>query len=314
MVTKLGLTKSEMREQIRRINRINLAKSDYKTISSIVRRMIVGVPIMVGLTNSHELFFRARRNPDHKLQHVSELCAPPIANVTGYQRCNAPGQPMFYCSSRRITALLECDVQPGDTVYLSQWIGREQVPINKVLSGEEEEVFSLQFDEKDYMFYSFLETLFTKRVAKDFSRDYMITAAISEVFTSEFKPEAERKILDDGRIGIRYPSVVDIENSYNIAFPPDYALKRLDLIHAMELKVVERNEEKIYVSVSDTATDFEADNINWTGDALNAPAPRDAKGGVFFRSEGGKWHVLTVKHLPTPLDDLQDYLNQLMAE
>ncbi|MCY1672688.1 RES family NAD+ phosphorylase [Novosphingobium sp. SL115] len=314
MMKKVGLSRIEMREQIRRLNRIDFSKSDYKTVKAIVSRMIAGVPIMVGPTKSHELFFRVRKNPRHKLRNVSELCAPSADCVSGFQRCNAPGQPMLYCSSRRITALLECDVQTDDVAYISQWIGKKQLPVNKVFDMEEDQAFMERLDEKDTMFYAYLDALFTRKVPKDFSTDYKPTAAISDIFTSYFKEQVKDLILEDGRIGIRYPSVVDLENSYNTAFPPHFALDRLDLLHVMELKIQKRQADEILVSLSDTATDFDDGVIHWTGDTTSIPVPRDPKGGVLFRFTGEKWRVLTTEHLPVPADIAEPFLNELLKE
>ncbi len=167
MSQSVGLSKLDMRRQINRLNRLDCNKAEYKTICQIIAKMIVGIPIVVGTTKSHELFFRVWKNPGHKLNLLSELCAPPAAKVTGFQRCNAPGNPMLYCASRRITALLESDVKQGDIVYISQWIGKTQLPVNKVLDVEHDEEFEHYLDDKSSMFYAYLDTLFTKRVPKD---------------------------------------------------------------------------------------------------------------------------------------------------
>lgn len=105
-----ALSKAEMRHQIQRLNPINANVAEWKTIREIYRDLFPEVQLVIGTTKSSEQFFRARVNPPAKLHAVTELMAPPAEFVTGYQRCNPPGSPIFYCSTRRITALEECRV------------------------------------------------------------------------------------------------------------------------------------------------------------------------------------------------------------
>lgn len=314
MGKRIGLSKLEMREQIRRINRLDLSRSEYSTIKDIIAHMIPGVPIVVGTTLPQELFFRARKSPGKKLTKVAELCAPPPDKVVSFQRCNPPGEPMFYCSSRRITALIESEVKQGDIVYLSQWIGKKPLPVNKTLDASEDIKFDDHLDERSNMFHAFIDTLFTKKIQKTFSTDYKLTSAISEQLTSQFTAEENRDIREDGRVGIRYPSVVDIENSYNTAFPPSFALERIDLLHVIEIHIIERQGNEVSVSLADTAMDFADGEIQWTGKMSSIPAPRNEKGGVFFRYSGTKWNVLTTEHLPVDPTFADALLNELLKE
>lgn len=309
-----GLNKQQMRDQIRRINRIDFSKSNYNTVKSIVNSMIEGISAVVGTTKSHELFFRARISNQGKINSIEDLYAPPPHLVTGFQRCNAPGSPMLYCASRRLTALLECNAQKGDKVYLSQFIGKEEIPVNKVLDADIDKEFFDRLDDREDIFYSFMDTFFTKKVPRDFSHEYMISAAISEILTSGFKKEDERKIWADGRVGLRYPSVYDLENSYNTAFPPEFANTRLDILHVMELEILDRKNDDISVRLSDAASSFDGHRIEWTGTTSILPAPRDKDGGVPFRFNGKKWEVLTTEHLAVPAEATHPLLNELLKE
>ena len=132
--------------------------------------------------------------------------------------------------------------------------------------------------------------------------------------TSQFKAKESSFILEDGRVAIRYPSVVDLENSYNAAFPPEFALDRLEPLHVMELHIQDRQGDEISASLSDTATDFDNGKINWTGNAESLPAPRDPKGGVLFRFSEEKWRILTTGHLAVSADIVGPFLNELLYE
>lgn len=294
-----GLNVQEMRHQIKRINRIDLSKTNYATIRSIVSEMLSGVPIQVSASLPQDLLFRARKNPGEKLTKFTDLCAPPAELVTSFQRCNAPGKPMFYCSSRRIGALLEIDAQPGDIVYLSQWMANTRLPVNMLLDDRPQAEKLLQhMTARDEMFYGFADTRFTARVDRDFSTDYMISAAIADICTSRFGPAEDLYVDADGLVGLKYPSVVDLEGSYNIAFPPEFTDGRIGVLHLMELEVVERDGVHVAVKLLDTATDVDDGVIKWTGNSVSLPAPRSEKGAVMFRFEDGKWRVLTTEHLP----------------
>lgn len=48
---------------------------------------------------------------------------------------------MFYVASRRIGALVEARVEVGEIVYLSQWIGRDEIPVNRIFDDEENKKF-----------------------------------------------------------------------------------------------------------------------------------------------------------------------------
>src|SRR5690606_26047269 len=124
------------RQEIINLNRIDSKRASYDLLISTYRRITEGLQIVVGLAGGGELFYRVRVT-NHKPQKISDLQAPPIQNVLGYQRCNPPGIPMFYAASRRIVALQETRVKKGQIVYLSQWIAPNQIPVNRIFDSEE---------------------------------------------------------------------------------------------------------------------------------------------------------------------------------
>ena len=275
--------------------------------------MFVGVRTVVGTTNGQDLFFRARVNPIAAINHVSELLAPPRELVTGYQRCNAPFDPRFYCSSRRATAVRECRVKGGDIVYLSQWIGKGLLPINKILDVDASAVLIEDMNEAESIFYTHLDTIFTRRVHETYSNDYKFSAAVTEQLTARFPP-GEFEVAQDGAVGIRYPSVFDPEMSYNVAFPADFAPDRIDLIHITKLQINEVTTDGLAVKFLDAAIEFDNGKIQWTGNNRCLPMPRDQKGGVLFRFSGERWELAILDHLVEQIPPLDRYLNDLMQE
>lgn len=313
MTVRKALTKSEMRAQIKRLNRINADLSDFKTIKQIYDRLFEGVMTSIGTTSSAQQLFRARINPHYKPIHITEITAPPSGAVTGFQRCNAPYKPMFYCSSRRISALRECRVKEGDIAYLSQWAAHD-LPINQIFDSQNNDDSYLDmFSEAESIFYTHLDTIFTRRIHETFSADYKFSAAVTERLTSGY-PEGKFNVRSDGMAGLRYPSVIDLDGSYNIALPPHFALERTDLLHLMELRVEKVEDDIVSVKLLDTAIDFDDGLIMWSGNPLCIPLLRDKDGNLTMRSNGIRWQLATLEHLVPADTPIDNHLQQLMLE
>lgn len=307
------LTASEMRAEIKRLHRIKTDVSEYKTIKMIYQRLFAGIKTVVGTTSGGDVFFRARTNPPSKPSLVAEIAAPPASSVTGYQRCNAPHQPLFYCSSRRITALLECRIKVGDTVYLSQWIGKSKLPINMIFDTNEDHGFFRKVSEAESILYTHLDAIFSQRIHDTFSNDYKFSAAVYEQLTRKFE-SGRFGIEQDGCVGIRYPSVIDLEDSFNIAFPAHFTPDRIEPLFLMELRVERIDGNDVTVSLLDTAFDFSSGSIRWTGNRFSIPAPRPSKTAVNFRWNETTWELLRTDHLSMPEELVEALLNELLKE
>jgi hypothetical protein len=142
---------------------------------------------------------------------------PPSRLVTGYQRCNSPGNSVFYLSASPETAIFEVRPSVGDNVFLA--IFR---PICDLVANFNFEKLSDCIDETDSAIEiavkTFFDTLFTRRVHSTFSNDYVITAALSEIFLEK----TAKGITGCGEkvdsMGLAYPSVVNISGEINFAF------------------------------------------------------------------------------------------------
>lgn len=286
-------TKHRRHQLIKQLNRIDPRAANYQHLKKLYRELTSKTPLVVGLTPSTEFYFRTRVNPKIKPSTVEEVHAPPPENVIGFQRCNPPGSPMFYASSKRITSLLECGVKLGDTIYLSQWMCREPMPVVRVFENEEEGASGLTLDVHEDATLSHMDTLLTRRVHDTFSEEYKFTAAITEVLTKPFTPNDEQNIRQDGTVGLRYPSVADIAGGYNTAMHPAFSRERLELLHVIEANIVEGSTYDVSIAVSDTAVKFNDGKIEWTGDRTKIPLPTANRKLVKFVSNGGNWCLLT---------------------
>ncbi|GJE18942.1 RES family NAD+ phosphorylase [Methylobacterium marchantiae] len=303
------LSKFELHQQIRKINRIDPRRGDYQYIKSAYEQIVQGFLINVVMSSGGELFFRARKNPRSKILHVDEMGAPPISTVTGFQRCNPPHIPMFYCASKRITAIIECRPNLGDQFYLGQWIGKGPVPINRVfdpwvIKGDEE--ISSTASE---ILTPHLDTIFTRRIHETFSDDYKFTAAIAQLLTANYDVAVDLDIREDKTVGLRYPSVMTFEDSYNTTMHVKFSKDRLELLHLMELKVVDFANEVPILTVSDTALEFDKGIVHWTGDKNLIPAFKSSRNEVLFRSNERRW-LLETSNSPVSVDEFQQLLKE----
>lgn len=290
-----NLSRTEAREQIRKLNRIDPVSASYDSIRSTFNKITHGLNVVVGLAGGGELFYRARVASE-KPVNITELHAPPAHLVRGYQRCNPPLTPMFYAASQRAGALLETRISEGDTVYLSQWIAKDRIPVNRIFDSEENQAVngmpaSAFSGPNDDLLLAYLDTQFTRRIHASFADDYKFTAAIAQFLTCNFRKEDEHTIRDDGHVALKYPSVLGLETWHNTAMHAEFASERLELLHVMELKVLSVNDNSIQVDILDTATDFEAGVICWSSDPSLVPTLLEKNRAVPFIFEGGKWNL-----------------------
>ncbi|AEJ01778.1 hypothetical protein Nit79A3_1983 [Nitrosomonas sp. Is79A3] len=302
------MSNENIRSLIQQLNRIDVNKADYEYIVSLFRKAIYQVVIYVSLTRSTDLYFRAVIWKNEKPKKIDNFKAPPAELVKGFQRCNPPNTPMFYSASKRITALLECDVQVGDTVYLSQWVNKKPVPVNRILFPDKNYESNVKLTLREMALYSYVDTIFTRPVHEAFSNVYKITAAVTEALTTGFTPlqDSGLDIREDGTVGLIYPSITDIEDSYNVVFHADFAEERLQLTHVMELVVKKREGKKITIEVNDNAIEFPDGNITWLNNRFSIPKLRNSLDHLEFKGNGRAW-VIPVKdtfHSPEEIDDL----------
>lgn len=283
----------EVRRKISWLNRQDPANLNFEQLKKTYQKLFVGLVVPGFPAPGHELYFRARSNPKQRPKDIKDLMAPPPSLVVGYQRCNGPANPMMYTASRRKTALLECGVKSGDIVYLSQWMTMSNVATNLMLIPchlHDQEHFKTRLQDQ---LYAYVDTLFTRRFDRTFSDDYKFTAAISAMMCHGFEGYTPGVKGSDNSIAFRYPSIVDIENSYNTVFTDVFARECLTLRHVMEVKILDSSSDDFEIEVLDNATDFSSGQIHWLGDPIKTPTLVSLDGGVQFMSDGKIWHLRT---------------------
>lgn len=293
---KKPLSRIELRKLILQLNRMNLSKVPYDYLENIVSSLCTGAAVNVAQALPSHSYFRVRPNPPMRPETWAQLGAPPADRVLGYQRCNPPGVPMFYAASRRIAALLECRVKPGDRVYLSQWMSRRLIPANAVFDANADAPTSgTDFD----LVLNFLDTLMTRPIAGPFSDQYKLTSAIAQQLTTKFPADKDLDTGEDGRVALFYPSVLDGETGFNIAMHSSFAQERLDLLHVMELDVVEDQDGLSFIAL-DNAVPSSNQTLCWANTPHRLPKLREFRDAPFLVLEDGIRRVPTYE---TPVDD-----------
>ena len=304
----IKLSNLKLRYTITRLNRLDPEKADYEYIKRTYNTMLPGLGVIINTTKSTEMFFRTRVNPSSKPSKIEEVAAPPAKFIKGYQRCNPPSKPMFYTASKRLTSILECNVQKGDTIYLSQWMGKGKLPINGILDENALKEANFTYSEHETTIHTYFDTLFTRRIHSKFSSDYKFTSAATEVMTTNFTP-GDYNIQTDKTVGLRYPSVHDIQNSYNTVWHTEISESMFEIIHLLEARVTKAQGHDIELEVIDTAVNFNDGKIHWLGDPTQLPEMIPDKSRVPFIKTDSGW-TLPIRDKTLTANEMSSFLNE----
>ena len=285
------IKRSEAREIIRRLNRMDLDRADYEEIKKLIGRLISGIPVHVDKVRNDARLYRGVLHEQRPLDR-SLLSYPPASTVTNFQRCNPPNRSMFYCSPTPAAAFYELDVHPGDRIYLSKWSISREFLLQKISRSEDEDL-SPPTDS----IFTYFETKFSQPIHDTYSSQYKITAAITEVLT------LGKIEVPDGSMalgGLLYPSVAHPGRPENLAIRPDVVDRCLNLDYVEEIQITDRKEDAnqtITYNRIDVSSDFSNGEIRWSGRPLHwnaGPGPalitftnepdgwiaRDARGNI----------------------------------
>ncbi|MBY4715846.1 hypothetical protein [Burkholderia cepacia] len=249
----------EARRIIGQLNRMNLDKVEYNYIKNLIARLTVGLKMRGVTPHMDSRLYRGvvfREKPSK----VGFLGYPPASIVTNFQRCNPPSNPMFYCSVDPSAIYYELGVQPGDKVFLSKWSVSQEFFINRIAPPDEDDMSDLVRD----IVLTFFETKFSQPIHETYSSQYKITSAISEKLSSG-------ELIGDHRVigAVSYPSVVHPSRSENLAIRTAVVDKCLQLDYVEEILVTNVQGNTISVDRTDFSSNFDGDNIIWTGKPIH---------------------------------------------
>lgn len=302
----MPINKTRIRQIIQQLNRVDLNRVSDDYLAEQVSLISDRMEMRVRKAGATDMLFRVRVNPPQRPRTSDELGAPPAHVVTGYQRCNPPGVPMFYGASRRITAIKECRVKAGDIFYLSQWGPHSYYPVNLLFDSRIG--IGPESDSNSEFVCSYFDTLMTRPIHDSFSNQYKITSAIAQGLTKNFSPAESSDVAADGLIALFYPSVFDPENSFNVAMHASFARERLGLLHVTEIVAI----------ASGAGLEFRALNnarpklggaLEWTNSPDKLPELRRHRDAAMFINWGG---VAAMPYVDEPVED--GYLRKLLEE
>jgi hypothetical protein len=244
------------------LNRVGLKTADYDYLLKQVGDLIDGVPLRVDVIAAGQRVYRGVRHLD-KPRQTKLLTHPPAEMVIDFQRCNRPGNPMFYASADAPTVLAELNAKSGDVVYLSTWtVEREFLFFRIPLLTSNPD---LEDDPRFARVSTFFETKFMQPVHHTFSYQYKVTAAIAHRLSNSPIAGGD-EILEGRELGaIVYPSVAHVSRTHNIAVRPDMVQECLKLRGVREIEVIGSNDDAFEFVERDFSAEFVDGEIMWKG-------------------------------------------------
>ena len=217
---------------IRQLNGMNFDEIEFPYVKKIVGELKGGVPLLLRDMTFDRPIFRAVIHA-RKPTLASFLGHPPKELVTGYQRCNPPGEPVFYEALDPATPLFEVNPRPGDRVYRSKWSLEGEVTVFQTSGwGEVEGEFPLLGNPGSQQVMSYIDTVFSAPIPHTFSTRHKVTAAL----VSSLRGRIQNK--PSSRLGVvTYPSVADPDKGVNISIQPEIVSDQLTLDWVEELVI-----------------------------------------------------------------------------
>jgi hypothetical protein len=278
-----GLDLKKLKKLVHQIRGLNLKKTNFEYLKSILMPFINGYFTSSTTSNIDELIYRAVRW-ENKPTHRSQLSYPPSSKVT-LGRANFPKLPIFYGSAGCHSTILELEPNQGDRLTISKWsikkslnlicigytknafLGKsgmnrfEQLPWSKQHAADQ-----LSNKMGNQLVHEFLAREFTKKVSNGKDWEYKISASISEMLINAHSfgvngaPPLEIA-------GILYPSTPNENNADNLALKCSIADEYLEFVSVQYIEIstkIDRYQYKILgIDYADSL--LENGDIEWKG-------------------------------------------------
>lgn len=296
----------DVEQQIEYLRGVDLNAVKFEEVVLLLRRIIRGYWNNAITIPENQMLYRANRY-DFKPDDASFLTYPPAKLVTGYQRANTPGNPMFYTSMAKNATLYELDVKPKDRVSISMWKTTAAAFINNIAFDDHvfaklksdrlaesyalasEYTISLKNASLNRVVRRFFADEFSRKVPGGSERQYIISAALTECFLGNVQERdgTPANISFEGKFaGILYPSLAMRGNADNLVLLPDYADRHCELVHVEFVEIDSVRKGRIDFTEYDFANSFSGDGlIRWKGRPKQYSY--DPTAGVVRSNEGG---------------------------
>jgi len=189
------------------------------------------------------------------LKKVTQILGPP-ADKSNFNRCNLPGESIFYCSLDFNTAVWETKPKFDDVITISEWEIKEgeKLMLHTIFNHPDidnvnddarkaYEGYLKEMDKVHPKQYNLIDTIikfiteeFIKTVDKDKPREYLFSA----YFASElFRPSTDIIRIE----AIAYPSIQRKFGVTNLAIINSLVLQKLELVASTTIDVLSSNYE-----------------------------------------------------------------------
>ena len=246
---------------------LDLNTSILEEIKIRVRELIRGVVFVAPTIQPGTILYRARVFDTAKPPELlSYIAAPPPAKITKCQRCNRAGQSMFYATSGKPAAIMECHGQPDQYIALSKWRITQPVKLSQVgytktalwrmgAKRQHPNWSPPKETEANKIVREFLASAFIVDVPEWREEWYKLTGAITEI------------LIDNLEIGgLIYPTIAMSARADNVALKPQFVSTGLAFVNVQYMVVRKRSGLKTDVDIFDFAKDIvDSGRLDWKG-------------------------------------------------
>lgn len=268
----------EVKRLVRSLRALNLRHTDFEYLKGMLPPLLHGYPISTNTTNVHEHLYRAVLWPE-KPTSINQLgCLPPGESVK-LNRANAAGDPVFYASAGCHSTVMELAPNLNDRLAISKW--RTKTNLTFICAGYTADAFnhgegfkrieSLPWVRQraavplfqkpgNQLVHEFISHEFTKRVQRNETWNYKISAAFSQSllnaksFGTDGAPTIEIA-------GIAYPSSPNEGNADNVALKREIAAEYLEFVYVQYIEIARKTDGPQYSMIG---LDF-ADSLSANG-------------------------------------------------
>jgi hypothetical protein len=271
----------EVNRLVRSLRALNLKHTDFEYLKGMLPPLLQGYPISTATTDVHEPFFRAVPWPE-KPTKINQLGCPPHESVR-LGRANAAGNPVFYASAGCHSTVMELAPNLNDQLAISKW--RTKANLTFICAGYTANAFghgegfkrieSLPWVRQraaaplfqkpgNQLIHEFISHEFTKRVQRNETWNYKISAAFSQSLLNakSFKTDGAPTIEI---AGIAYPSFPNEGNADNVALKSEIAAEYLEFVCVQYIRIARKTDGSQYSMIGlDFADSLSADGtIEW---------------------------------------------------
>lgn len=210
---------------------------------------------------------------NQRIYHTDQLRYPPERKIKTYGRCNLIGQSVLYGTFATPTAIDELQPDIGDIITISIWEEKEikeELIVYPVFRNRIDEPKNLNLKNEYFKYLSnftlekqklidsqqeFISSCFTKRVNKNYNRNYLISANLANKILNELASSETDAII--------YPSVKDPLKMDNIVLKKESANSKYRITRVTEYRVIKNNSGLKVLDLIKHTNKIENNIIDW---------------------------------------------------